>query len=149
MSNKYRFWLVLTLLVAFAAGLLGGILSERYFFNPRKHDRTRRDSARPPDLEQMARDLSLSAEQKETIRQIFEENDGKFKDLYAEMRQRLSAIRTEIKDQIDAVLTPEQKQKLDSIIAQHRDKNKRDSDKKKKRSSEREHSPEKPKGEQK
>lgn len=148
MSNKYRFWLILTLLVAFAAGLLGGIFSERYFFHPKKHDRTRRDSVRPPDLEQMARDLKLSPEQEETIRQIFETNDVKFKDLYAEMRQRLSAIRTEIKDQIDAVLTPEQKKKLDSIIAQHRDRNKRDSGKKK-RNSERERSPEKPEGEQK
>jgi hypothetical protein len=146
MPNKYRLWLVMTLLVAFAAGLLGGIFSERYFFHPRKHDRTRRDSQRPPDLDQMARELGLSSSQKESIRQIFESNDGKFKELYTEMHQRLSAIRTEIKNQIDAVLTPEQKEKLDSIIAQHRDKNKKEPEKKK-RNSESEPSPQKPKGE--
>ncbi|HUU38556.1 MAG TPA: hypothetical protein VMW46_10205 [Candidatus Desulfaltia sp.] len=146
MPNKYRLWLVLTLLVAFAAGLLGGIFSERDFFHPRKHDRTRRDAPKPPDLEQMARELGLSPDQKESIRQIFESNDGKFKELYTEMHKRLSAIRTEIKDQIDAVLTPEQKQKLDSIIAQHQDKGKKESEKKS-RNPERERSPEKPKGE--
>jgi uncharacterized protein YneF (UPF0154 family) len=146
MPNRYRLWLVITLLVAFAAGLLGGVFSERYFFHPRKHDRTRRDSPRPPDLDQMARELGLSSGQKESIRQIFESNDGKFKELYTEMHQRLSAIRTEIKNQIDAVLTPEQKEKLDSIIAQHRDKNKKEPEKKK-RDSENEPSPQKPKGE--
>ncbi|MGB7295002.1 MAG: hypothetical protein WBC70_05380 [Candidatus Aminicenantales bacterium] len=146
MPNKYKRWLVLTLLVAFAAGLLGGIFSERYFFHPRKPDRTRRDALKPPDLEQMARELSLSPDQKESIRQIFESNDGKFKDLYTEMHKRLSAMRTEIKNQIDAVLTPEQKQELDGLIFRHRDKSKKESDKKK-QNSEGERSPETPKGE--
>jgi Spy/CpxP family protein refolding chaperone len=146
MSNKYKLWLVFALLVAFAAGLLGGIFSERYLFHPRKPDRTRRDAPKPPDLEQMARELNLTPDQKESIRQIFESNDGKFKDLYTEMHKRLSAIRTEIKTQIDAVLTPEQKQKLDGLIFQHRDKSKKESDKKK-RTSEGEPSPETPKGE--
>jgi Spy/CpxP family protein refolding chaperone len=146
MPNKYRFWLVLTLLVAFAAGLLGGIFSERYFFHPREHARARRDAQKPPDLEEMAKDLGLSIDQKERIKQIFETNDVKFKELRAEMHKRLSAIRTEIKDQIDAVLTPEQKQKLDRIITQHQSRNKRESEKKR-QSSERERAPEQPKGE--
>lgn len=146
MPNKYRIWLALTLLVAFAAGLLGGIFSERYFFHPRERARARRDAPKPPDLEQMARELDLSLDQKESIRKIFEDNDGKFKDLYTEMHKRLSAIRTEIKNQIDAVLTPEQKQKLDSLIFKHRSKSRKESDNKK-RTSEREPSPETPKGE--
>jgi Spy/CpxP family protein refolding chaperone len=148
MPNKYRFWLVLTLIVAFAAGLLGGILSERYFFHPRAHTRARRDAQRPPDLEGMARKLGLSLDQKERIKQIFETNDVKFKELRSEMHKRLSDIRAEIKNQIDAVLTPEQKQKLDSIIAQHQQKEKRSSERKR-QNSEKEHSQEKPEGERK
>jgi Spy/CpxP family protein refolding chaperone len=148
MPNKYRFWLVLTLLVAFAAGLLGGIFSERYFFHPREHARARRNAQKPPDLEGMAKDLGLSLDQKERIKQIFETNDVKFKDLRTEMHQRLSDIRAEIKDQIDAVLTPEQKQKLDNIIAQHQSKDKKESEKKG-QSSVSKPSPEKPKGEMK
>jgi Spy/CpxP family protein refolding chaperone len=148
MPNKYRFWLVLTLLVAVAAGLLGGIFSERYFFHPREHARARRNAQKPPDLEGMAKDLGLSLDQKERIKQIFETNDVKFKDLRTEMHQRLSDIRAEIKDQIDAVLTPEQKQKLDNIIAQHQSKDKKESEKKG-QSSVSKPSPEKPKGEMK
>jgi Spy/CpxP family protein refolding chaperone len=146
MPNKYRFWLVLTLLVAFAAGLLGGIFSERYFFHPREHARARRETQRPPGLEEMAKELGLSLDQKERIRQIFETNDVKFKELRAEMRKRLSDIRAEIKNEIDAVLTPEQKQKLDTIISEHQKKEKDSSDKKR-QNSEAERSPEKPKGE--
>jgi hypothetical protein len=148
MPNKYRLWLVLTLLVAFAAGLLGGIFSERYFFHPRAHAQARRDAQKPPDLEEMAKELGLSLDQKERIKQIFEMNDVKFKDLRAEMHKRLSDIRAEIKDQIDAVLTPEQKQKLESIIAQHQSKDKKESEKKG-QSSARGSSPEKPRGEMK
>ncbi len=148
MPRKYRFWVVVTLVAAFAAGLLGGIFSERYFFHARRHARMQREPSRAPDLEQMAKDLGLSLDQKERISQIFETNDAKFKELRSEMHKQLSNLRLEIKSQIDAVLTPEQKQKLESIIAQHRDRNKKDPDKKS-RNSERERSQEKPKGEQK
>jgi len=146
MNNKLRIWIILALLVAFAAGVLGGIFAERMFFHPRKHTQAQRTPSHPPDLEEMARNLGLSPDQKERIRQIFESNDGKFKELYTEMHDRLSALRSEIKGQIDAVLTPEQKQKMEAIIAKHGEQRKRESEKKDK-SVERENSPDKPKGE--
>ena len=62
------------------------------------------------------------------------------------MHSRLSALRSEIKNQIDAVLTPEQKQKMEALIAQHGEQRKRESDRKDKES-QRENSPDKPKGE--
>jgi metal-dependent hydrolase (beta-lactamase superfamily II) len=94
----------------------------------------------------MARDLGLSPDQKESIRQIFERNDGKFKELYTDMHNRLSGLRSEIKNQIDAVLTPEQKQKMESIITQHGEKRKKESEQKDK-DIERKGSPDKSKGE--
>jgi Spy/CpxP family protein refolding chaperone len=62
------------------------------------------------------------------------------------MHKRLSAIRTEIKNQIDAVLTPEQKQKMEAIIAKHDERRKKESEQEGKRN-EREGSPDKSKGE--
>jgi Spy/CpxP family protein refolding chaperone len=146
MNNKFRLWIVLSLLVAFAAGVLGGIFAERAFFHPRQHTRAQRSPSHPPDLEEMARNLGLSSDQKESIRQIFERNDGKFKELYTDMHNRLSAIRSEIKNQIDAVLTPEQKQKMEAIIAKHGEQRKKESEQKDK-NRERDSSPDKPKGE--
>ena len=146
MNNKYRLWIVLSLLVAFAAGVLGGIFAERIFFHPRQHTRAQRGPSHPPDLEEMARHLGLSPDQKESIRQIFERNDSTFKELYTEMHNRLSAIRTEIKNQIDVVLTPEQKQKMEAIITKHGEQRKKESEQKDKDIG-RDGSPDKSKGE--
>jgi Spy/CpxP family protein refolding chaperone len=148
MNNKYRLWIVLSLLVAFAAGVLGGIFAERIFFHPRQSNRSQKGPSHPPDLEEMARNLGLSAEQKESIRQIFETNDSRFKELYTDMHNRLSALRTEIKNQIDAVLTPEQKKKMEAIIAEHGERRKKESERRSDRNG-REDSPDKPKGEEK
>jgi hypothetical protein len=146
MNNRYRLWIVLSLLVAFAAGVLGGIFAERIIFHPRQHNRAQRSPSRPPDLEEMARNLGLSPDQKESIRQIFESSDGKFKELYTDMHDRLSTLRTEIKNQIDAVLTPEQKKKMEAIIAKHGEQRKKESERKSNRNG-RENSPDKPEGE--
>jgi len=149
MINRYKLWIVLSLLAAFAAGLLGGIFWERYYFHRKRHAsmaRTQRSESRPPDLEKMARDLGLSAEQQEQINKIFESNDVRLKELRSEMHNRLSGIRAEIKSQMDAVLTPEQKTKLESIIAKHREQGKRESEQRRNDRG-REDSPDKPKGE--
>lgn len=146
MNNKPRLWIVLSLLVAFAAGVLGGIFAERIFIHPRHHTQAQRGPSHPPDLEEMARNLGLSPDQKDRIQQIFESNDGKFKELYTEMHDRLSALRSEIKSQIDAVLTPEQKQKMEAIITKHGEQRKKESEKEDRRN-ERDTSPDKPKGE--
>jgi Spy/CpxP family protein refolding chaperone len=147
MINKYKLWIVLSLLVAFAAGLLGGIFCERYYFHRKRHAsmaRIQRSERRPPDLEKMARDLGLSAEQQDQIKKIFESNDTRLRELSTEMHSRLSGIRADMQSQIDAVLSPEQKRKLDSIIIRHRDRGKRDSEQRRKDTG-REQSPDKPK----
>ncbi len=146
MNNKFRLWIVLSLAGAFAAGVLGGLFAERSLIHPRLHTRVQRGPDHPPNLEEMARELGLSPDQKEAVRQIFEKNDSRFKELYTEMHGRLSALRSEIKHQIDAVLTPEQKQKMEALIAQHGEQRKRESGRKDKESR-RENSPDKPKGE--
>jgi len=146
MNNRYRLWIVLSLLVAFAAGVLGGIFAERTILHPRHHTRVQRGSAHPPDLEEMARDLGLSPAQKEGIQRIFESNDVKFKELYTEMHNRLAALRSEIQTQIDALLTPEQKQKMEAIIAKHGEQRNKESEQEGNRN-ERKASPDKPKGE--
>jgi Spy/CpxP family protein refolding chaperone len=94
----------------------------------------------------MARDLGLSVEQQDQVKKIFESNDVRLKELRAEMHNRLSGIRSEIKSQIDAVLTPEQKSKFESIIAKHRERAKKESEQRRIDRG-RENSPDKPKGE--
>jgi Spy/CpxP family protein refolding chaperone len=148
MRNKYKWWVILSLLVAFAAGLLGGMFSERYFFHRKRvHSRqSQRGADRPPDLERMAEELGLSAEQKAEIKKIFEGHEARLRELRSEMDSRLSGIRSEMKSQIDTVLTPEQKRELEAIIARHREQRKKESEQRR-RDFEKEGSRDRPKGE--
>ncbi|OGD18326.1 MAG: hypothetical protein A2W03_14380 [Candidatus Aminicenantes bacterium RBG_16_63_16] len=151
MQDKYKFWLVLSLVVAFGAGLLGGVFGERYYFHSRSHARMarpQRSGPHFPSLEQMSRELGLSAEQREKIKATFEDNDTRLKDLRSEMHNRLGTIRTELKDKIDAVLTPEQKTKLEAKIEKYLQQRKRDSERRRPRS-DRERPQDKPTGEMK
>jgi len=122
MTNKLKFWIALSILVAFVAGVLGGVFGERYYSNKRRHARiarSQRTSVHFPSLEQMAQELGLSAEQQDKIKKIFEENEARLKELRSDMHTRLSGIRSELKNQIDAVLTAEQRQKMESIIEKY------------------------------
>jgi Spy/CpxP family protein refolding chaperone len=148
--SKYKFWLILSLIVAFAAGIFGGIFSERYYFHRKRHvnlarTQTERNPAHFPSIEQLAQDLNLSAEQQEQIRKIFERNDAKLKDLRTDMRGRLATIRAELKTEVDAVLTAEQKQKFEAMIESYLEQRKRESDRRRE-SPRKEGPPDKPRG---
>jgi Spy/CpxP family protein refolding chaperone len=127
MKNKYAFWIVLSIVAAFAAGLVGGIFSDRYFFE-RRPGRGDRGPSHPPSLKQMAKDLGLSADQQEQIRKLFEKNEAKLKELRADMHGRLKSIRAELKDEIDKVLTAEQRQKIETMIKKFAGPDKREFD---------------------
>ncbi len=130
MQNRYKLWLVLALVVAFGAGVLGGIFSERYYFHVRRHAELQRQRAAAhfPSLEQLAADLGLSAEQQDAIRKIFQDHDAELKDLRAEMNTRLGTIRAGLKAKMDGVLTPAQQAKFEAGIKAHLEQRKREAD---------------------
>jgi Spy/CpxP family protein refolding chaperone len=144
MKNRYVFWIVFSLVVALGAGFVGGILGERYYLQKRHG----RGSAHPPSLEQMAKDLALTADQQEQIKKIFESNEAKLKELRSDMRGRLKAIRAEVKSEIDNVLTPEQRQKMEAMIKKYEARRKKESEERRERNDQKEQR-EKDKGEKK
>ncbi len=148
MMGKYKFWIVLSVLVVFAAGLLGGIWSERYFFHKKRHDkiaRAQRDAVHFPSLERMSQELGLTAAQQEQIKKIFERNDVKLKELRSDMHSRLTKIRAELKSELDAVLTAEQRKKFEEIIQKYLLQRKEEYEKRRE-NSRRQNSAENPKG---
>lgn len=116
--NKSRWWIVLSLILVFAAGAAAGIFAEKWFLSKRFEAR-RAQPDRPPTLDRWAKDLGLTPEQKEKIRVIFQNNEDRMKALRGDFYKHLGEIRAQLKSEIDAVLTPEQKQKLDAIIQKH------------------------------
>ena len=144
MQNRYKLWIVLSLVVAFGAGLLGGVISQRYYFQ--KLGAGRRGGPHFPSLEQMSRELGLSADQQASIKTIFVDNDVRLKAFRTEVHSRLDVIRADLKGKIDAVLTAEQKTKLEARIAKYVGQGKDEADKKKP-GSDKDRSQDKPTGE--
>ncbi len=63
-------WIILTLVLVFAAGVVGGVLGERFARRPQMR-RPANAAERYPSHDRWAKDLGLSAEQQEKIREIF------------------------------------------------------------------------------
>lgn len=120
MKNYNKFWIVFSLIVVFAAGFIGGILFEKHLIDKKVEKRVkRRSSVRFPSLEIMAKELSLTPEQKEQIREIFKNNEGRFKNLRSDIDERLLSIRSQLKNEIKNVLADEQNLKFEAMIEKY------------------------------
>lgn len=135
MKNHYKFWIVFSLIIVFAAGVAGGILLDKYVIT-KKPERTRkkRSSVRFPTLDMMAQELNLSSEQQEQIRDIFKNNEERFKTLRKQIDERFTTIRTQLKDEIKSVLNDEQKLKFEAMIEKYRSQRRKEMEERKKRS---------------
>ncbi len=118
MSGRLKFWIVVSLVGVFALGLAGGYFGERYLMHVR-FEKLRQARPHFPTLESMSRDLSLTADQQAKIREIFQRNEERLKGLRGLMHERLEAMRGQLKTEIDAVLTPEQIQKMEAMVEKH------------------------------
>jgi len=112
--KQTRVGIVLSLLLAFAAGAAAGIFADRFLLTPRGHHRP------GPSPEQWQKDLGLSEGQKARIHEIFKKNDGRVNELRSDFFKHVEEIRSEIRKEIDAVLTPEQKAKQDALMEKFR-----------------------------
>ena len=116
--KKFRFWIIFSLIIVFAAGVAAGIFGERLFFAKKPGGRPPGGS-HPPTLNLWTKELGLTAEQQEKIKAIFKQNEEKIKGLQSDFNKHRGEIRAQLKSEIDAVLTAEQKQKLESMIQKH------------------------------
>jgi Spy/CpxP family protein refolding chaperone len=121
MIKKYKIWVALTLVVVFGLGAAAGVFGERYLMHKRPrgpaHERT------PfPLLEPVAKALGLTPEQQDKLREVFKRSDERMKLLDGEIHGRLREIRAQLKSEVDAVLTPGQKAKLEDMIQKERAK---------------------------
>jgi Spy/CpxP family protein refolding chaperone len=126
MKGRPTLWLVAALVLVFLAGAVSGVFLDRSVLS-RRGGEARRPPSHFPSLEIMARELNLSADQQARIKEIFERNEVRFRELRGDIRKHLDDIRNQLKDEIDKVLTPEQIKKLQKMIERHMDSARRDS----------------------
>jgi Spy/CpxP family protein refolding chaperone len=131
--NKSRLWIILSLILLFAAGMVAGIFADKWFLG-KKGDVRRVQGSRPPTLEIWTKELGLTVEQQTKIREIFKQNevrlqaDERLKSLRGDLDKRYSEIRAQLKAEIDAVLTPAQKQKLEAMIQKHAEERRKENE---------------------
>lgn len=119
MNAKYKIIIVVSLAAVFAIGAGAGFFAGKTYYGSEKCAAKARRKHRPPTVETMARDLSLTQAQQDAIRGYLKESEEKFKILDSEFHKRIKEIRLLLKNDIDAVLTPEQKSRLEAVLREH------------------------------
>lgn len=116
-SKKWQ--LVGATLAIFALGVLVGALSVNFY-----HRRTEVTALVPPS-ELFARELSklnLSADQQAKVQAILDDARNQFKNLRHESQPKVTDIRKQARERLQAVLTPEQWRKLDDDMKERRER---------------------------
>ena len=107
-----KVWLVLV--VVFVLGsVTGGAVTGFYHTMARGDRPTARDR-----FDKMRRDLNLADDQTKSVSAILDETRNEYKALRAELRPRFEEPRQKARTKIRALLTPEQQQKFDAMVAQ-------------------------------
>jgi hypothetical protein len=127
MNGKYKVWIVFSLIAVFILGITTGYFSERYLIHKRFEQMDGREDRRPhhpPTIEALAKALNLDQGQQDRIREAFRMNEERLKAFGEEYHKQLNGIRAQLKTEIDAILTPEQKQKMEALIRESNAKRK-------------------------
>ena len=125
MKTKYKLIAALLMLVVFGLGVAAGILGERYVVH-KKNPRTAAGRPHPPSLDSWAKDLGLTQDQQDRIKEIFKKNEERMKAYRTETRAQLQELRKTLWDETNAVLTPEQKAKNDAMIRRFEERRKQE-----------------------
>ena len=129
MNARLKFWIVVSLVAVFAIGVAAGYLGERYVVHKRHEARNRREGSGPghfPTVETMAKDLGLNQEQQDRIREIFKRNEAELETFGRDFHTRLGELRDKLMAEVKAVLTPEQRDRMEAKIREFMDKRKKE-----------------------
>jgi Spy/CpxP family protein refolding chaperone len=112
-----KIWLVLV--VVFVLGCVTGAALTGLYRSRASGDRPEaRERAMHERFEKMRTELKLTDQQTTTVRTILDETRNEYKTLRSELRPRFDEPRLKARARIRALLTPEQQQKFDAMVAQ-------------------------------
>ena len=112
--TRLKVWLVLV--VVFVLGSITGAALTGLYRSRASADRP--EKAMHDRFEKMRRELNLTDEQTTQIRAILDETRNDYRKLREELRPRFEEPRQKARARIRALLTPEQQQKFDALVAQ-------------------------------
>jgi Spy/CpxP family protein refolding chaperone len=122
-ERRVAFWFALFAVVVFVAGLGSGLLLDRIAGRPRFLPAWggMRGGPNPARLaDRLTRELSLTADQAQQVRDIFERRRGEVREMHRELRsqarRRFEEEQAALRSEIRTVLTPDQQAKFDALV---------------------------------
>ena len=115
--TRLKIWLVL--IVVFVLGSVTGAALTGLYRSRASGDRPEaRENAMRERFEKMRRELSLTDQQTTAVRAILDETRNDYHALRTELKPRFDEPRQKARARIRALLTPDQQQKFDAMVAQ-------------------------------
>jgi Spy/CpxP family protein refolding chaperone len=111
-----KIWFVL--LVVFVLGSVTGAALTGLYRSRAGGGAEARERAMHERFEKMRTELSLTDQQTTSVRTILDETRNEYRAVRNELRPRFEAPRLKARERIRALLTPEQQQKFDALVAQ-------------------------------
>ena len=116
-SVRWKTWLVLV--AVFVLGAVTGIgISGVYRSRANATLRASRVHERQAMFEKMRSDLNLTAQQSTDMQKLLDETGNEFRALRGELRPRYEELRLKTRGRMRALLTAEQQQKFDTLMAE-------------------------------
>ncbi|PYS22159.1 MAG: hypothetical protein DMF72_14435 [Acidobacteria bacterium] len=113
-NTRLKVWLVLV--VVFVLGSITGAALTGLYRSRAGADRP--EKAMHERFDKMRRELNLTDEQTKSFSAILDDTRKEYHSLRAELRPRFEEPRQKARIKIRALLTPEQQQKFDALVAQ-------------------------------
>ena len=114
--TRLKMWLVL--LAVFVLGCVTGVALTGLYRSRASTGNESRERAMHERFEKMRTEFSLTDQQTTAVRTILDETRNEYRALRTELRPRFEEPRMKARSRIRALLTPEQQQKFDAMVAQ-------------------------------
>lgn len=120
MKSNYRWLAGATILIVFALGVAVGIFGNMYLGDV-LNGRSKPHRPPFPSMEAMAKELGLTTEQQTAIVEVFKKNEERIKLFRSEYYKQLGEMRDMVKQDVDRILTAEQRVKMEAMIHRFHD----------------------------
>lgn len=114
--TRLKIWLVL--IAVFVLGCVTGVALTGLYRSRASSGPESRERAMNERFEKMRTELSLTDQQTAAVRTILDETRNEYRALRTELRPRFEEPRMKARSRIRALLTPQQQQKFDAMVAQ-------------------------------
>jgi Spy/CpxP family protein refolding chaperone len=125
MNRKATLLVIAVFVLGLALGALCTYWIDEYYFDADKAEQSYRargreqqnqEASRMRLVERLTRELALTPDQQEQLKQVLQETSERYDSIYEEMRPRLRQAREDGRAKIRSFLTPEQREKFDAWL---------------------------------